>query len=162
LNASPLFAVLTAAALLTGVPAMAADPVPATDKLSVFFKWWNAAFEQPGAYTAENFGKHFTPDATLILEGREVIRGLDGWAKHFQQIQAGGGDVEIVVPFKQMFQRGDRIYTYHVIRSRRDGKVGCSLAAGHAQLRRGKIATIVLVRSQLDPSKNPDPQCWTQ
>lgn len=140
-----------------------AAPEPSGDKLSRFFVWWNDTFKKPGGYTAEGFGQWFTPDATLYLEGREVIRGLDGWAKHFQRIQAGGGDVEIVVPFKRVFQSGNRIYTYHVIRSRRDGKVACSLAAGHAELKGGKISTIVLVRSDLDPAKGPlDPGCWTK
>jgi len=136
---------------------------PSGDTLSRFFVWWNQTFKQPGGYTVEGFGQWFTPDATLVLEGKEIIRGLDGWATHFQKIQAGGGDVEIVVPFKRVFQQGDRIYTYHVIRSRRDGKLACSLAAGHAELRGGKIATIVLVRSDLDPAKGQtDPECWTK
>jgi len=98
-----------------------------------------------------------------VLEGKEIICGVDGWAKHFQRIQSGGGQVEIVVPFKRVFKQGDRIYTYHVIRSRRDGVVSCSLAAGHAEMRGGKISTIVLVRATLDPAKGPlDPDCWTQ
>lgn len=155
---------LAATSMLLGArPVAAAEPAPARDALSAFFVWWNEAYEVPGSYTAEAFGRHLTPDATLVLEGRETIRGLDGWAKHFQKIQAGGGDVELVVPFKVGFQKGDRIYTYHVIRSRRDGKVSCSLAAGHAELRGGKIASIVLVRSTLDPARGPlDPECWTK
>jgi hypothetical protein len=133
------------------------------DVLQRFFQWWNATYKVPGGYTAQAFGEWFTPDATLVLEGREVIRGLDGWAQHFQRIQAGGGDVEIVVPFKRAFQSGNYLYTYHVIRSRRDGNVACSLAAGHAELRDGKISTIVLVRSPLDPTKGAlDPECWTR
>ena len=108
------------------------------------------------------FLKFFTPDATLILEGRTVITGVEGWAKHFQRIQAGGGEVEIVVPFKEVFEKDGLIYNYHVIRSRRNGKAACSLAAGHAVVTDGKIASIVLVRSDLDPAKGPlDPQCWT-
>jgi hypothetical protein len=136
---------------------------PPEDVLQRFFVWWNDTFKVPGGYTAAAFGEWFTPDATLVLEGKEVIRGLDGWAAHFQKIQSGGGDVEIVVPFKEVFQQGNRIYTYHVIRSRRDGKVACSLAAGHAELAGDRIATIVLVRSPLDPAKGPlDPECWTR
>jgi hypothetical protein len=160
-------AVLCCAPAILGTVAVTsvahAAPVPANDTLSKFFVWWNETYKKPGGYTAEGFGKWFTPDATLVLEGKEVIRGVDGWASHFQKIQAGGGDVEIVVPFKQVFREGNFIYTYHVIRSRRNGKVECSLAAGHAELRGGKIATIVLVRSNLDPAKGPlDPQCWTK
>jgi hypothetical protein len=153
-----------ACALIVGLTGAAnATPVASNDRLSKFFVWWNATFKVPGGYTAQAFSQYMTPDATLVLEGREVISGVDGWARHFQKIQSGGGDVEIVVPFKQMFQRGDKIYTYHVIRSRRDGKLGCSLAAGHATLKGGKIANITLVRSTLDPTKGPlDPQCWTE
>lgn len=140
----------------------AASSKPATDILSRMFIWWNQAFKTPGAYTAENFSKFFTPDATLVLEGRTVISGVDGWAKHFQRIQSGGGEVEIVVPFKEVFEKDGLIYNYHVIRSRRGGKAACSLAAGHAVVKDGKIASIVLVRSELDPAKGPmDPQCWT-
>lgn len=150
------------AASLALAPAAQAADAKASDKLSQMFVWWNAAFKTPGAYTAENFRKHFTEDATLVLEGREVIRGVEQWATHFQKIQSGGGEVEIVVPFKNVFQKGDWIYNYHVIRSRRDGKTSCSLAAGHAVLKGGKISSIVLVRATLDPAKGPlDPQCWT-
>lgn len=142
-------------------PAQAA-PAP-KDALSKMFIWWNAAYKTPGAYTPGNFAKHFTHDATLVLEGRTVINGVDEWATHFQNIQSGGGDVEIVVPFKEVFTKNGKIYNYHVIRSRRNGEVSCSLAAGHAILRRGKISSIVLVRHTLDPAKEPlDPQCWTK
>lgn len=134
-----------------------------SDPLSKMFLWWNEAYKTPGAYTADNFRKHFTEDATLVLEGRTVISGVEQWATHFQKIQTGGGDVEIVVPFKTVAQIGDLIYNYHVIRSRRGGQVSCSLAAGDARLRDGKIASITLVRSTLDPQKGPmDPQCWSK
>ena len=158
-------AALVACALLlaSAPPAGAAGAVPSGDLLSRFFVWWNETYKVPGGYTADAFGRGFTPDATLVLEGKEIIRGVDGWARHFQRIQAGGGEVEIVVPFKQVFKQGNKIYTYHVIRSRRDGKVSCALAAGHAEMRGGKISTIVLVRSTLEPDKGPlDPDCWTQ
>jgi hypothetical protein len=157
------FAACVCLSVSSGPSIATAGPVASNDTLSKFFVWWNKTYKVPGGYTAESFGQWFTPDATLVLEGKEIIRGLDGWAAHFQRIQSGGGQVEIVVPFKQMIQRGNVIYTYHVIRSRRDGKVACSLAAGHAELRGKKISTIVLVRSTLDPAKGPlDPQCWTE
>jgi len=143
-------------------PAAAASAVPATDALSKFFLWWNEAYKTPGAYTADGFRKHLTEDSTLILEGRTAITGVEQWARHFQEIQKGGGDVELVVPFKAVFQKGDIIYNYHVIRSRRDGKTECSLAAGHAIVKGGKIASIVLVRADLDPAKGQtDPECYS-
>ncbi|WP_439532776.1 hypothetical protein [Polymorphobacter sp.] len=145
--------------LALAAPAMAASS--SDDALSKFFTWWNEAYKVPGSYTADNFRKHLTNDATLILEGKTVINGADQWATHFQKIQQGGGDVELVVPFKAVFQKDDMIYNYHVIRSRRDGKTECALAAGHAIVRGGKIASIVLVRADLDKAKGQtDPECY--
>jgi len=150
---------VAAALLAAATPARAENP--AIDMLSKMFIWWDQAFKTPGAYTADNFSKFFTSDATLVLEGRTVISGVDEWATHFQRIQASGAEVEIVVPFKEVLEKNGIIYTYHVIRSRRGGKASCSLAAGHATLRDGKISSIVLVRAALDPAKGPlDPQCW--
>jgi hypothetical protein len=127
------------------------------DPVSRMFSWWNEAYKTPGAYTEEAFGTHFTDDAELIIDGRLVTRGLEGWAKHFQAIQAGGGEVEIVVPFKEVFQVGNKVYTYHLTRAFRDGTAMRMLSAGHATLRDGKIAAISLVRTVLDPSM-PDPR----
>ncbi len=149
-------------ALLVAAATPLAAAAPTTDKLSQMFIWWNQAFKQPGAYTPENFGRYFTADATLTLNGETVIHGLDDWSKHFQAIQASGALVEIVVPFKDAFEKDGRLYTYHIIRSRRNGKVGCMLAAGHADLRGDKIAAITLVRVPVDTTKpSVDPQCWT-
>ena len=146
-------------AFALAAPASAATP--SKDALSQFFLWWNAAYKTPGAYTPENFRKHLTEDATLILEGKTVIDGVAQWATHFQKIQSGGGDVELVVPFKAVFQKGSMIYNYHVIRSRREGVTNCALAAGHAIVKGGKIASIVLVRADLDAAKGQsDPECY--
>ncbi len=126
------------------------------DPVSRMFSWWNEAYKTPGAYTEKAFGIYFTDDAELVIDGRRVTLGLEGWAKHFQAIQAGGGEAEIVVPFKEVFQVGNKVYTYHLIRANRDGVAMRMLAAGHAILRDGKIASISLVRTVLDPSM-PEP-----
>jgi SnoaL-like domain len=132
-----------------------------SDPVSRMFAWWNDAFRTPGEYNEAAFAEHFTPDAELIIDGRLVTRGLSGWARHFQAIQAGGGEAEIVLPFKEVFQHADKVYTYHVIRARRNGLATCMLAAGHAVIRDGKIASISLVRTVLDPASGPlDPACW--
>ncbi|MBB5686872.1 hypothetical protein [Sphingobium boeckii] len=153
----PAILALTALALLQSAPAAAK-----TDVFTNMFAWWNTAFKTEGGFNAPSFRKYFTEDATLTLEGKQAISGIDNWVSHFQAIQASGAEVEIVVPFKTVFQKGDKIYSYHVIRSRRAGKASCSLAAGHAVVKGGKIASITLVRATLDASKAPlDPQCWT-
>ncbi len=127
------------------------------------FVWWNQAFKQPDGYTPQAFRRFFTEDATLTLEGRTAIRGIPEWVDHFRKIQSAGGDVEIVVPFKDVFRSGNRIFTYHVIRSRGRGEPTCALAAGDAVLRNGKIASIMLVRTNLDgEAMKKEPDCWTK
>jgi hypothetical protein len=148
-------------ALALASPAAAQPAAKPTDALSKFFSWWNEAYKTPGAYTPENFRKYLTEDATLILEGRTTISGVENWATHFQKIQQGGGDVELVVPMKALMQKDNMIYNYHVIRSRREGKTECALAAGHALVKNGKVSSIVLVRADLDKAKGQtDPECY--
>lgn len=122
----------------------------ADDPLSRMFQWWNQAYKTPGAYVAEAFGRFFTPDGAIVIDGREIARGPAELAAHFQKIQAAGGEAEIVVPFREVFRAGDKIYTYHLIRTRRDGVAMCMLAAGHAVMRDEKIALVSLVRTRLD------------
>jgi len=155
---SILLAVVAALTMATPVHAVA----PSSDTLSQMFLWWNAAFKRTDGFTPEAFRKYFTDDATLTLEGKTVIHGIPEWVDHFRKIQASGREVEIVVPFKDVFQKGDRIFTYHVIRSRGPGKVTCALAAGDAVLRDGKIASIMLVRTNLDQAGlKAEPDCWS-
>jgi ketosteroid isomerase-like protein len=126
------------------------------DPLSRMFIWWNQAFKTPGGFTESTFAAHFTNDAELIVDGRLRTKGLAGWAKHFQNIQAHAEEVEIVLPFKELIQQDNKIYTYHLIRARSRGVDSRELVAGHAMLRDGKIASLTLVRTELDPS-TPEP-----
>jgi hypothetical protein len=158
--------VVTAIAVLMLVPTAVATgsdtaPVsPQADRLSEMFSWWNGAMKTPGAFTAEGFSVYFTPDAPLIIDGLEVMRGPAGWAERFQKIQSMTDAVEIVLPFRYSFQQDGKIYTYHIIRSRAQGKVSCMLAAGHAGLVDGKIGSVTLVRAEIDPTSDPD--CWRE
>lgn len=145
--------------------ATAAEPTPPpieppADKLSEMFTWWNQAMKTPGAFTEQAFAKYFTADAALVIDGKDVMRTPAGWAQRFQAIHAATDAVEIVVPFRYSFQKDDQIYTYHIIRSRAAGKVECMLAAGHADLKDGKISHVTLVRASIDPASDPD--CWRE
>lgn len=142
---------------LTGSNAFAAGK---PDPLSKMFAWWDNAFAKPDGYTPDAFRKYFTEDAVLMIDGKVVARGVDEWAAHFQKIQAAGGSVEIVLPFRETFRAGDKIFTYHMIRSVRDGVLSCQLAAGYAMVRDGKLALVSLVRAPVDPAKGrTDPPC---
>lgn len=134
------------------------EPARKLDRLSEMFTWWNTAMKTPGAFTEEGFQEYFTADAPLTIDGVEVMRGPAGWAERFRKIQSMVDVVEIVLPFRYSFQAGDRIYTYHIIRSRAEGKVSCMLAAGHADLVDGQISAVTLVRAEIDPASDPD--CW--
>ncbi len=130
------------------------------DLLTKMFTWWNAAYKVPGSFTAEAFSKYFTDDAVLRINGRVSAKGINEWASHFQHIQAGGGSVEIVLPFLEEFDVGNRIYTYHVIRSVHGGVTECQLVAGHAIVRDGRLALVSLVRTAFDPTNSPaGPTC---
>lgn len=132
----------------------------ASDELGTMFEWWNTAFKAKDGFNAEAFGRYYTSDARLVIDGVEQARGIDAWVRHFRKIQESGAQVEIVLPFRQVFKQGDMIYTYHVIRSVRNGVAGCTLAAGHAFLVKGKISEVNLVRATLDPAQAAtDPSC---
>jgi ketosteroid isomerase-like protein len=132
----------------------------ASDELSTMFEWWNSAFTTTDGFNAAAFARYYTPDARLVIDGVEQARGIDAWVQHFRKIQASGAQVEIVLPFRHAFKQGDKIYTYHVIRSVRNGVRGCMLAAGHALLVKGKISEVNLVRAPLEPAQAAqDPAC---
>ena len=154
--------------LVSGLMALAIMGVSApadarqSDPLTGMFAWWNKAFVRPDGFSKAGFDRWFTPDATLTLNGKVEIAGTQEWARHFQAIQARGGIVEIVLPFRKMVQTGNHIYTYHIIRSRSaSGATSCMLAAVDAQLQGDKIASITLIRHVLDPAMGEDdPDCF--
>ena len=147
--------VLAAALCLSSAQACAAK-----DELSIMFEWWNTAIKTKDGFTADAFARYFTPDARLVIDGVEQARGIDAWVQHFRKIQASGAQVEIVLPFRQVFKQADKIYSYHVIRSVRNGTPACTLAAGHAFVVAGKLSEVNLVRAILDPVQAAkDPGC---
>ncbi len=150
---NPFYFVLIIIGILGGVAR--AEPQN-TDELSKMFTWWNAAFLTQGAYTPDAFRKYFTEDAVLIIDGAVSTKGVDGWAQHFQRIQSGDGNVEIVLPFRKVAKVGNTIYTYHIIRNIKSGVRGCLLAAGYATVVDNKISEVVLVRSPIDINSDSD------
>ena len=118
------------------------------------YQWSNAAMLQPADYAEQDYARFYTSDAVLIVDGVEIVRGLPAFVQHFNRIKASGARVQTGMPFEMETRSGNIIYTYHVIRSVRNGEAGCMLAAGHAELRGDKIAVLSLVRTRVDPA-NP-------
>ena len=139
---------------LLPVQAMAADP------LTAMFTWWNQAYKTPGSFTPEAFRRYFTEDAAIVLNGKESSRGIAALVAQFQRIQASTESVEIVLPFREGFVSGDKVFTYHFIRSVRAGKRECLRAMGYALVRHGKIALVSLLRIPEDMNSGAaDPAC---
>lgn len=113
-------------------------------------------------FNRSGFSRYFSDNAILELDGVAVATGIDNLTAHFKAIQDSGAQVEIVLPFVAEMSGKDRIYTYHVIRSRRGGAARCMLAAGHADLEHGRIRKISLVRSVIQPGGSPVARlCWS-
>jgi hypothetical protein len=129
---------------------------PAVDPLVAMYMWWNEAIATPGALTPEAFGRYFTDDGEIVINGKVFAKGLPALVEHFKVIQAAGGHTETVLPFRHEFRSGNDIYSYQVIKSVRDGSTACLLAAGHAEVRNGKLAVVNLVRSPVDAASTPE------
>lgn len=131
--------------------------VTADDPLTAMFVWWNAAYKQKNGFTKESFELHFTPDAVMRINGRDSATGSQDLADHFQQIQKRTEAVAIELPFIEKFWSADhkRIFTYHVVTSRADGKNARDLVMGYADIRGGKISLINFVSAEPAKPKPP-------
>jgi hypothetical protein len=145
-------------AFVQSASAQSASENAAPDKFSQMLAWLNQAMRTPGAYTSDAFAKRVTGDATLVVDGVELMRSPGGWASRFSAVQQLTDTIEIVLPARQVFQAGDRIYTYHLLRLRAQGHVTCMLVAGHAELRGDLISKVTLVQAAIDPAT--DKECW--
>ena len=143
--------ILAALALfsMTATPSIAApastfSKPAAHDPLSRMFIWWNAAFKDPNGFTPEAFGRYFTADAVMRINGTDRAKGLADMATRFRMIQGSVDAVEIKVPFVEAFSSpdGSKVFTYHLEESSKDGKASHGMVMGYAEIRDGKIALV--------------------
>ncbi len=106
------------------------------------FRWWNETMKVEGGFTREGFDRYFTEDAAIIVNAKERVRGTGPMIEHFSRIQAATESVEIVLPFEEEFESGDRIFTYHLIRARENGVDRTSHIMGYAVIEDGRIALV--------------------
>ncbi len=152
---SSIVLVATAVALLFLGPALPSRSLAAQpDPLVAMFVWWNAAYKDPKGFTAEAFGRYFTPDAVMRINGSDRSKGLADLAQHFRAIQAKTQMVVIDLPFIDEFTSagGDQIFTHHFVRARENGKDSRERVMGYATIRDGKIALINFVSIPDDPA----------
>jgi len=139
------FLALTAALALTPAAGNAAG----ADVVTEMYTWWNKAIYSPYELNPAAFGKYYTQEAALKLNGVVVDKGVDNISKRFVAISSHGGKVENIMPALVVFQSGDQVFMQHLIYSARDGKEVCMIAAGHADLVGGKIAVMDIVRTEI-------------
>ncbi len=121
-----------------------------SDVLEQMFGWWNGIINTDKELKVEDFSRYFSEDAAIVLNGNEGVKGVANLPEYFEVIRDNTEYVEIVLPFKQKFQSGDKIFTYHTIRSTRKGIKQVSHNMGYALIKDGKIAYISLARFSKD------------
>jgi ketosteroid isomerase-like protein len=123
-----------------GNPVLAAD---SNDNVLVqMFAWWNSAIKDPNGFTEQAFRHYYTEDAAIVINGSERVRGIKPMVEHFKRIQQRTESVEIVLPFEEGFESGNRIFTYHLIHARENGVDSLSHVMGYAIIENGKIAFV--------------------
>lgn len=158
---SLLAALAPVALVLTGAaPALADTPgtqrfsAPvADDVVTRMFVWWNEAMKDPKRLTPEAFGRFFTPDAVMRINGTNRVRGPDDMAVRFRKIREGLESVQIHTPFVEAFSSpdGSKIFTYHLESAVKDGKTSHSMVMGYVELRDGKIALVNFLSMEGQP-----------
>ncbi|KQX20094.1 MULTISPECIES: hypothetical protein [unclassified Sphingomonas] len=123
------------------------------DVVSRMFVWWNAAFKDPEGFTPQAFGRYFTEDAVMRINGTNRAKGLTDLAARFRMIQKSVDAVEIKVPFVEAFSSpdGSKIFTYHLEEAVEKGKPSHSMVMGYAEIRDGKIALINFLSMEGQP-----------
>ncbi len=109
------------------------------------FRWWNDAYNEDDGFTAENFARYYTEDAVMLINGNRRGTGPAELAAHFRNIKANSEEVEIMLPFLESFNSGDRTFTAHYVRSIRGGPEQWEHIMGYAVIRDGRIALINFV-----------------
>ena len=112
------------------------------------FAWWNEATKDPDGFTEPGFRQYYTENTAIIINGRELMRGIKPMVEHFRGVQANNEYVEIVLPFEEEFEsaNGDRIFTHHLIRGRTDDTDRRSRLMGYAVVEDGRISLVNFVR----------------
>lgn len=133
-----------------GDPDATAPPTNASAQpstiLTDMFGWWNEVINSEEPLTADQFRRYFTEDAVILVNNQEQVRGVENMPAHFLPIRERPGTIEVELPFREEFQSGNRIFTYHLIRSTQGEVVNISYNMGYAIIEGDRIASISLAR----------------
>ena len=121
------------------------------------FKWFNVAYVEDQAFTEDGFAQYFTDDIVFELNGKRSPKGLKSLTERFNKLKNTYYRIEIILPMKEEFSSGNRMFTYHLNR----GKIkedeawsGFSHVMGWADIEDGKIDFINFANyDEPEPSK---------
>lgn len=134
-----------------------ATPVTANQSSSnimvEMFNWWNDAFKVEGSYTPEAFGKYFTDDAVMVIDGSVRATGLNELSRNFNRIQGSVDSVIIKMPPIESFRQGNRIFTYHKELVHHEGQDSTGYVMGYVIVTDGKISKIDFVNMNEDAAR---------
>ncbi|WP_417450310.1 hypothetical protein [Kordiimonas sp.] len=145
------FSLVFVSALLYATPATANQS--SSNIMVEMFNWWNEAFKIEGSFTPEAFGKHFTDDAVMIIDGSVRATGLKELSRNFNRIQGSVESVIIKMPPIESFRQGDRIFTYHKELVHHQGQDSTGYVMGYVVVRDGKISKINFVNMNEDAAR---------
>lgn len=135
------------AMMFCGSSSMGSEP-DSPSVLVDMFDWWNGIINSDEPLTAEQFRQFFTEDAVIMVNNKEQVRGVEQMPAHFKAIRERPGTIEIELPFLEEFQSGNKIFTYHRIRSVGEQGVSITRNMGYATLEGDRIASVSLARFQ--------------
>ena len=128
---------------LTQMAQAAEDHQAQPDSVLVqMFTWFNEAFMQEEKFTEEDFARYFTDDIVFVLNGKRSPKGLKSLTERFNMLKENYHVIEIMLPMKEEFTSGDKIFTYHLNRGQtlKDGPMsGFSHVMGFVVIKEGKI-----------------------
>ena len=137
-----------------GLPASAKDTDDSV--LVQMFKWWNAAFQKEQDFTEAGFSQYFTDDIVFIINGQRSAKGIKSLTERFNNTKANYHTIEIILPMKEEFSSGDKLFTYHVNRGKKnagDPWGGYTHVMGYVIIKDGKIDLLNFLH--LDEEGNP-------
>lgn len=114
------------------------------------FEWWNSAFADPAGFSPEAFGRHYTDDAELVVNGQLRGKGLDALARHYQSLQAKFDSIQMELPVIDHFAAGDRAFVQCVTRATQGEETVREEAMAVATLSSGKMALLKVTGRRME------------
>ena len=133
---------LTLILVLSFIPEASLTSETDDSVLVQMFKWWNGAFKSEEKFTEEGFAQYFTDDIVFIINGKRSPKGIKSLTERFNKIKDTYHLIEIILPMKEEFVSGDKIFTYHLNRGQQnegDPWGGVTHVMGYVVVKNGKI-----------------------